>query len=97
MRLGASAQYLNRADIAGDLMAKRIGIVEIEIDHCEGCGMCVAACPTHSLRQSDSLNRLGYHPAEFLPDTGCTGCGVCCYACPKSVAITVGHVEEDAA
>ena len=57
-------------------MAKRSGIAVIEPDLCKGCGLCVEACPTHSLKMSEGLNRLGYHPAEYLPHTGCTGCGV---------------------
>ena len=78
-------------------MAKRIGSVRIEVDRCKGCGLCVASCPTGSLRQGAGLNRLGYHPAEFLAGTGCTGCGVCFYACPEPAAITVLHVREHAA
>lgn len=78
-------------------MAKRTGEVIVDVDRCKGCGLCVEACPTRSLRQSDSINRLGYHPAEFLPGTGCTGCGVCFYACPEPAAIVVYHVTQDAA
>jgi NAD-dependent dihydropyrimidine dehydrogenase PreA subunit len=78
-------------------MAKRTGLVVIQPDRCKGCGLCVESCPTHSLRLSDSFNRLGYHPSEYLPDTGCTGCGVCFYACPEPAAITVYHEAEDAA
>lgn len=78
-------------------MAKRNGEVVISVDQCKGCGLCMESCPTHSLGRSQSLNRLGYKPAEFLPGTGCTGCGVCFYACPEPAAITVFHVKEDAA
>lgn len=78
-------------------MAKRIGRVQIETDRCKGCSLCVAVCPTESLRLGEGLNRLGYHPAEYLPGTGCTGCGVCFYACPEPSAITVYHVLNPAA
>jgi len=79
-------------------MAKRIGRVAIEQDHCKGCGFCVAACPTHSLQLSDhTFNRLGYHPSEFLPDTGCTACGVCFYACPEPATIVVSYLDRAAA
>jgi 2-oxoglutarate ferredoxin oxidoreductase subunit delta len=77
-------------------MAKRTGKVEILVQKCKGCGLCVASCPTHSLKLSEDLNRQGYHPAEFLEGTGCTGCGVCYYACPEPDAITVYLVTEDA-
>ena len=78
-------------------MAKRIGIVEIEQDCCKGCGMCVASCPTESLSLGTGLNRLGYHPVEFLAGTGCTGCGVCFYACPEPAALTVMWEKPEAA
>jgi len=44
-----------------------------------------------------TLNRLGYHAAEFVPGTGCTACGVCFYACPEPAAITVTAVAAAAA
>ena len=78
-------------------MAKRMGTVRVEANKCKGCSLCVAACPTMSLRLGESLNRLGYHPAEFLEGTGCTGCGVCYYACPEPAAISVFHVVDEVA
>ena len=76
-------------------MAKREGKVEIQIDHCKGCGLCVAACPTSSLKMGKALNKLGYHPAEFLDGTGCTSCGVCFYACPEPAAIIVYEIKKE--
>jgi Pyruvate/2-oxoacid:ferredoxin oxidoreductase delta subunit len=78
-------------------MAKRQGQVVVEPDKCKGCLLCVVACPTHSLRVTTELNRLGYHPVEFLPATGCTGCGVCFYACPEPAAVAVFADPTDAA
>lgn len=76
-------------------MAKREGRVEIQVDHCKGCGLCVASCPTSSLEMIEALNKLGYHPAKFLEDTGCTCCGVCFYACPEPAAIIVYEIKKD--
>jgi Pyruvate/2-oxoacid:ferredoxin oxidoreductase delta subunit len=77
-------------------MARREGVVEVLEDRCKGCGLCVEACPTHSLRLCDKLNRLGYHPVEFLSETGCTGCGVCFYACPEPDALAVYYLQRAA-
>jgi len=76
-------------------MAKREGRVEIQLDYCKGCGLCVASCPTHSLEMGSALNKLGYHPARFIEDSGCTGCGVCFYACPEPAAIIVYEIKKD--
>ena len=65
------------------------GHVEIHADECKGCALCVEACPLGGLQISrTTLNRLGYHPVEFL-EVGCTGCGVCFYACPEPGALRV--------
>ena len=78
-------------------MAKRDGVVMIDPDRCKGCRLCVVACPTGSLVIGESLNRLGYHPVEFLADTGCTACGVCFYSCPEPAALTVAFRTDEAA
>lgn len=78
-------------------MAKRAGTVIVDSDRCKGCRLCVVACPTDSLRMGTNLNRLGYHPVEFLPGTGCTACGVCFYACPEPAAITIVADQDRAA
>ncbi|MGC4052754.1 MAG: 4Fe-4S dicluster domain-containing protein [Paludibaculum sp.] len=64
------------------------GSVAIASEECKGCGLCVAACAPKVLRVSVSLNRLGYHPAEYSGH-GCNGCGVCFYACPEPGALRV--------
>ena len=77
-------------------MATRIGVVEVAADCCKGCGLCVAECPTRSLELGSGWNRLGYHPVQFVTDSGCTGCGVCFYACPEPAALTVSWVDRAA-
>jgi len=64
------------------------GLVEIETDLCKGCLLCMDACPTDVLRTSAVMNKMGYHPAEYIGE-GCTGCGVCFYVCPEPGAIRV--------
>jgi NAD-dependent dihydropyrimidine dehydrogenase PreA subunit len=78
-------------------MAKREGRVEVQLDRCKGCGLCVDTCPTHSLELGKGLNILGYHPVEFKKDTGCNGCGVCFFACPEPAALAVYLKKTEAA
>ena len=69
------------------------GNIEISIEECKGCGLCVEACPPHVLKLSERLNGHGYHPAAYL-GSGCTGCGICFYACPEPGALTVYTLAE---
>ncbi len=64
------------------------GRVEVAVEECKGCGLCVEACPVGVMRLGEGFNSHGYHPAEYT-GTGCTGCGVCFFACPEPGAITV--------
>lgn len=68
------------------------GRIEISIEECKGCGLCVEACPPRVLELSERLNGHGYHPAAYHGQ-GCTGCGICFYACPEPGAITVYTLE----
>ena len=71
------------------------GAVHVREDECKGCALCVQVCPVHGLQISRRhLNRLGYHPVEFL-DVGCTGCGVCFYACPEPGALRVVRLASE--
>ncbi len=42
------------------------GKLEIKLDECKGCGLCVAACPVKVIEiRSDLINVQGYHPASY--------------------------------
>ena len=64
------------------------GRIDISVEECKGCGLCIEACAPNVMQLSDGFNSRGYHPAVYL-GAGCTGCGVCFFACPEPGAITV--------
>lgn len=63
------------------------GKVEIDIQHCKGCELCMDACKEKALSLSSTLNRKGYRYA-VADNRLCTGCVNCALVCPDAV-ITV--------
>ena len=42
------------------------GKLEINVDECKGCGLCIVACPVHVIEFSKTIiNKQGYHPAQY--------------------------------
>lgn len=68
-------------------MASVKGTIQVDIETCKGCELCIEACPQESLQLSDKLNAQGYHYAVLIQDN-CTGCENCALVCPDAV-ITV--------
>lgn len=68
-------------------MAKIHGHVQINIENCKGCELCVNECPQDSLKMSKNINKNGYHYAVLVEDN-CTGCTNCALVCPEAI-ITV--------
>lgn len=63
--------------------------ITFDVDRCNGCGLCVNACPRQLLRIDRSrINRKGYHPAQITSQERCTACACCAIMCPGCV-ITV--------
>ncbi|MEM3993151.1 MAG: 4Fe-4S dicluster domain-containing protein [Desulfurococcaceae archaeon] len=56
--------------------------VNVIVDRCKECGICIAVCPTKVLSKSDMLNKYGYHPPEPVNIDKCIGCRLCEYNCP---------------
>lgn len=68
-------------------MAKVIGHIEVDIEKCKGCVLCIDTCPTNVIAMSDGFNSKGYHYMELIGDE-CIGCANCAVVCPDGV-ITV--------
>jgi len=65
------------------------GTVEISIEGCKGCELCVTFCPSHCLALNTSdTNTYGLHYAYLAEPDKCVGCGSCAVMCPDA-AITV--------
>ena len=65
-------------------MAKIKGTVVVDTEHCKGCGVCVASCPTKTLGLSTEVNDKGYPFAMMVEPDSCTGCASCAIICPDS-------------
>ena len=76
-------------------MASVKGTIQVDIDTCKGCELCIEACPQESLQLSDNLNSQGYHYAVLIRDN-CTGCENCALVCPDAV-ITVYRTPKKSA
>jgi 2-oxoglutarate ferredoxin oxidoreductase subunit delta len=68
------------------------GTVELDIEICKGCELCIDACPQESLALSREINSQGYHYAVLVKDN-CTGCINCALVCPDAV-ITVYREDK---
>ena len=72
------------------------GLLQVDIEECKGCGLCVEACLPKVIHLSERLNHYGYRTATYA-GTGCTGCGICFMACPEPGAITVLKIAHHSA
>ncbi|MBN1497399.1 MAG: ferredoxin family protein [Spirochaetes bacterium] len=59
--------------------------VKINYDMCKGCGLCIAYCTKKVLKESEHLNKAGYHYAEPDDTAQCSGCMICTLVCPEVV------------
>jgi 2-oxoglutarate ferredoxin oxidoreductase subunit delta len=67
------------------------GKVEINIQKCKGCELCLTACKEHVLSLSETINIKGYRYMIANNDL-CTGCVNCAIVCPDAV-ITVYRTQ----
>jgi 2-oxoglutarate ferredoxin oxidoreductase subunit delta len=70
------------------------GKVEILLEYCKGCGLCVAVCPTGALAISSELSPLGVNPARAVEGVECRLCRNCTAMCPDA-AIRLIRLDEE--
>ncbi|MFB6291742.1 MAG: ferredoxin family protein [Candidatus Bipolaricaulia bacterium] len=70
------------------------GKVEIDVNRCKGCGLCIEACPHDVLSFSDDFNSSGYNYVVVEDPESCIGCGICGKVCPD-VALTVYRSQKE--
>lgn len=56
--------------------------VNVIVDRCKECGLCIFICPTKVLVRSSVMNRYGYYPPDPVFIDKCVGCKLCEYVCP---------------
>lgn len=55
-------------------------------DKCQGCGLCVEACPRKILKiDKTKVNKRGHSPVIIIDEDRCTGCALCAVMCPDVV------------
>ena len=60
--------------------------LEIAVERCKGCRLCVDVCPKHILALDESIvNELGYHAVHVTDPELCTSCALCARICPDAV------------
>lgn len=60
--------------------------IKIDADRCKGCYFCIKFCPKQLIIVSDTHNKVGYFPAQFLQEKEdqCSGCKTCALMCPDT-------------
>ena len=70
------------------------GRVEVLVDYCKGCGLCVAVCPTGALALASELGPMGINPARPVAGADCRLCRNCTAMCPDA-AIRLIRLDEE--
>lgn len=65
----------------GDL---QMSYIEVNIEKCKGCGLCVTACPFKLIKMSEKINSTGNFYALQTDKEKCVGCALCGTMCPDA-------------
>ena len=56
--------------------------LEINIEACKGCLLCIDICPQKVLAVSDKVNKRGLRYVVLTDPEKCAKCGLCALVCP---------------
>jgi ferredoxin/coenzyme F420-reducing hydrogenase delta subunit len=56
----------------------------VDLNHCNGCGRCVADCPYEALQLVPRTDDLPYDVQVVVDPDKCVSCGICTGSCPSS-------------
>jgi 2-oxoglutarate ferredoxin oxidoreductase subunit delta len=67
------------------------GQINLIIERCKGCRICIQFCPRDVLRESARMNLKGYHYPEVIPgkEDACVHCDFCTMVCPEFAIFTL--------
>jgi 2-oxoglutarate ferredoxin oxidoreductase subunit delta len=78
---------------SGGGLMKQKGYVEISIESCKGCSLCITHCPSKCLALNTAdVNSFGLYYAYLAEPDLCIACANCAVMCPDS-AIRVFKVK----
>ncbi len=70
-------------------------MIEITLDWCKGCDLCIQRCPVDALELSDKLNKRGIYPPKLKEENECNFCKLCELICPDFAIIVVPEEDKD--
>ncbi len=70
-------------------------MIEITLDWCKGCELCIQRCPVNALELSDKLNKRGIYPPKLKEENECNFCKLCELICPDFAIVVVPEEDKD--
>jgi len=69
-------------------------MIEIVLDWCKGCEICIHRCPVGALELSKHLNKKGIYPPREKENNKCNNCRLCELLCPDFAIVVIPDKEK---